>query len=471
MSVSNTVYLIHASDAAQHISKLKSVLEKLSAQGQRVKITTLDAAGSWLISKSDLQPKDLIIVLLTDQMAAFREAGEAHLKALASEVKQLRLLEIIIDSVPYDEAFIHLPADGTPIRDNTRMDQAWDQIAGEIGKLFPATAKKEPETSNLRKYLPYAAGILGIVLLIWMIGSFLKRPEASFSFKVQDVLLKEKKTADECYQPCLVSFYDESKNAESLSWDMADSSVQTNSTEPYPEHLFRAAGKYKIKLTASSGSKNDVLEKTLTVKATPTADFEITNNGCVSPCSVSFQNKSQNASKYEWDLGNGSSSTNKAPEPVNFPTAGQFQVRLVAYNADGLKTDTVKTVTIKQDESPFAQFTTSWSGDDAHPYRRKFKNTSKFADKYIWQFGDGTTKISGNNELEFNHDFPAKQQYDVVLTAQKSGTTQSNIYANPVFSGKPPIFWEAHINDVFLKNKTYLNEIRKYESKQLVRPK
>ncbi len=58
--------------------------------------------------------------------------------------------------------------------------------------------------------------------------------------------------------------------------------------------------------------------------------------------SITFTNTSSNATRYEWDFGNGLTSTLANPT-VTFPNPRYFRVKLKVYNADG-KSDTTSTL-------------------------------------------------------------------------------------------------------------------------------
>lgn len=66
----------------------------------------------------------------------------------------------------------------------------------------------------------------------------------------------------------------------------------------------------------------------------PQAAFTVANDGCKSPCTVSFTNTSQNADSYLWDFGDGATST--ADNPTHqYTTAGTYTVTLTATGAGG----------------------------------------------------------------------------------------------------------------------------------------
>jgi PKD repeat protein len=59
--------------------------------------------------------------------------------------------------------------------------------------------------------------------------------------------------------PLTVKFTDKSTNATSLTWDFGDKTAI--STESNPSHIYKAAGFFTVKLTATNGNKSSVASK------------------------------------------------------------------------------------------------------------------------------------------------------------------------------------------------------------------
>lgn len=76
------------------------------------------------------------------------------------------------------------------------------------------------------------------------------------------------------------------------------------------------------------GSIGCTLEK-LHLDNSCTANFDIENNNCSAICEVSFTNKTKNATAFQWDFGDGNTSTEANPKNV-FNAAGNYRVKLVA---------------------------------------------------------------------------------------------------------------------------------------------
>lgn len=64
---------------------------------------------------------------------------------------------------------------------------------------------------------------------------------------------------------------------------------------------------------------------------TPTAAFTQNRNFIEMGETVSFTNTSSGATRYEWDFGNGETSTNQNPT-IKFTYPGNFKIRLISYN-------------------------------------------------------------------------------------------------------------------------------------------
>lgn len=147
----------------------------------------------------------------------------------------------------------------------------------------------------------------------------------------------------------------------------------------------------------------------------PYAKFTFTTNGL----QVSFKNLSTNATSYEWNFGNGKSSTETNPS-ITYDKEGTYSVSLKAWNGtrSSIATQNVKV----EDKQPTASFTYK----TVHPLKVVLKNTSSNATSYAWDFGDGST----SSEQSPTHRYDGIGVYKVKLTAKngtKSDSYQSNV--------------------------------------------
>lgn len=467
MSNLPNVYLIHASDATQHVDYMKEILNRLVNGNRANGFIPVEGTSGWALPEKNLQPGDAVIVLLTNQIIPFKDEGEKYLKNLQLQNKDLKVIEIIIDSIPYDNKFHFFPEDAQPIREKVKMDEAWGKIEKGLEQMFPPVAEHK-KAFDFGKYLKYIIPAIILILLIWLLPKFFTKDEVNFTFKVQDALMKQKKDTATCYQPCLVSFYAESDDPENLVWNFGDTLQKTDITGQYPEHLFTQAGTYTIKLAANKDEDSEKSEKQLIVKPVPQADFEVVNNGCAAPCQLTFINKSSFADQYSWDLGNGTTLVTKDARNIAYASSGNFTVRLTASNKDGIKLDTAKSVSIAVDESPFAHFTATYSGDEQNKYRMTFKNDSKYSSKYEWSFGDGSNIERKDNNDEISHNFPELKQYTVVLRSFKDGSA-ANEYVSVVYPKKRVWQIDHYLKEVIKVNPGYSREIKAYTVKDAAR--
>ena len=124
-----------------------------------------------------------------------------------------------------------------------------------------------------------------------------------------------------------IIFTNKSANAENYLWDFGDGKT---STETNPKHIYSSVGKFKVKLTAirCGGERTLAKEIEISTLCPAIADFSFEY---LSNRSIKFTNKSQNATAFQWDFGDGSPiNANQSPTYV-FPVGKNiFTVKLTA---------------------------------------------------------------------------------------------------------------------------------------------
>jgi PKD repeat protein len=76
-----------------------------------------------------------------------------------------------------------------------------------------------------------------------------------------------------------------------------------------------------------------------------TADFTILNSPVTATHLVQIENNSKGASSYSWNLGNGTSCTDKLPT-VTYPAEGTYAITLTTTNSSGETAVAVHEVTV-----------------------------------------------------------------------------------------------------------------------------
>lgn len=146
------------------------------------------------------------------------------------------------------------------------------------------------------------------------------------------------------------------------------------------------------------------------------AAFTANTTQCQTPCAVTFKNTSENASTYEWNFGDGTTSSDENPSHT-FNKAGTYKVKLVALNEGKRKEETVeiKVIDSTSELKPKAAFSSNKTTCDA-PCTVAFSNSSLNADKYRWDFGNGAS----SDEVNPIHTFNNSGNFTVKLTALRN---------------------------------------------------
>ncbi|HEY8401875.1 MAG TPA: PKD domain-containing protein, partial [Cytophagaceae bacterium] len=234
--------------------------------------------------------------------------------------------------------------------------------------------------------------------------------------------------------PLKVVFRNLSSDASSYSWDFGDGTVLTSSSDSI-EHTFVNtdvfAKTYKVVLTAyNTHGCLDTLSQTILVYPLVSADFSISDSSACSPKNILFTNKSSGATVYQWNFGDGASSSEVNPlhEFVNTSSNDTtYAITLIA--SSGACSDTI-TRQIEIYSVPKASFNVTPSG--CSPLEAHIVNNSANAVKYTWDFGDGVT--STDTAGSFTHLYTnatfAPKLYTLTLTAESKKGCKSVVTSN-----------------------------------------
>ncbi|MDD3873392.1 MAG: PKD domain-containing protein [Methanosarcina sp.] len=229
--------------------------------------------------------------------------------------------------------------------------------------------------------------------------------------------------------PLNVAFIDNSIGATSWSWSFGDGAT---STEPNPMHTYSEAGDYTIVLIVNNekGSSSKTLNMVVQEEPSqeiilPAADFYADITSGPAPLFVQFTDLSQNANQWNWDFGDGTTSTE--PNPTHtYSEAGDYTVVLTVSNEDGSKSKTLNIVAQENPSQeiilPAADFYADITSGPA-PLFVQFTDLSQNANQWNWDFGDGTTSTEPNP----THTYSSAGDYTVILTVSNENETVSKI--------------------------------------------
>jgi gliding motility-associated-like protein len=209
------------------------------------------------------------------------------------------------------------------------------------------------------------------------------------------------------------------------SWNFGDGSVR--STTENPTHTYTTAATYSVLLSVATANCSDSITVPLTLNPLPIVSFaNVPDSGCPTLV-VTFTNSTLGASSYNWNFGNGNTSTIASPTETfsNTTTSSiTFTTSLVATSAAGCKDSTKKT--IKVFGKPIAAFGSNALASCA-PFNVTFTNSSTASINYLWNFGDGTATSTSVTPTHFYQNTTGfLQNYTVTLHVTNAGGCQDS---------------------------------------------
>ncbi|MEJ7683266.1 MAG: PKD domain-containing protein [Segetibacter sp.] len=190
-------------------------------------------------------------------------------------------------------------------------------------------------------------------------------------------------------------------------------------------------------MVTNFGSCKDSIIKAVTVLPKPATDFSATNNdSCNSPLNVTFNNITNNAVLYEWNFGDGTTSSLQNPQHT-YLSVGNYTVTLVATNSNGCRDTIVKQNFVKIIPPKITSVKNL-------PVKGCLPLTitpvaviqdSIPVDSYFWDFGDGTT----SRDASPSHTYTTPGSYNVKVVIIASGCSDSLIITSAVKAGTKPV--------------------------------
>ncbi|HTE30836.1 MAG TPA: PKD domain-containing protein, partial [Chryseolinea sp.] len=317
-----TINVIYASDALEQLEALKNILEKFKAERRISDYTLIADVDQFVSSQYKVKANDTLITLLTLKLARLDEIRSIS-KQLKVSWPEIKVFEIIVDQLPYDNKFVTFPPDLAPIRGRNDMVSVWSDIEKTLRSMLPAIQPPPPPPppDGWKTILKIGIPLIIIIALIfwWQFRNNGNPPE-------QTPLAQFSSDKTTCEAPCTIVFANSSQNAASYRWDFGngDSSENVN-----PTYTFKNGGNFIVKLTALGKDQQHevtheiVVGSAATPDATPVANFTPSKTNCLIPCTINFTNKSENSTSYRWDFGDGATSTDASPTH-DYMDAGQY---------------------------------------------------------------------------------------------------------------------------------------------------
>lgn len=213
--------------------------------------------------------------------------------------------------------------------------------------------------------------------------------------------------------PIDVTFQDFSINPVDWQWSFGDGNTSNNQN---PAHTYQSMPTDSINLTITdiNGCKDSIRSVIINEL---NAEFTVNDSVVCTNTPVIFSGVDNVVSNWNWDFGDGNTSTDSVPTHY-YQTGGFFEVKLIVSDGQGCNDTVIKTSYIEV-QNVEADFTFSAPGT-CPPIITTFNNNSTGASDYIWDFGDGANNIINNNPT-VTHTYDSSGNYSLSLIANNSG--------------------------------------------------
>jgi PKD repeat protein len=229
---------------------------------------------------------------------------------------------------------------------------------------------------------------------------------------------------DTCINSQPIQFVNTSVGASSYIWYFGDGNASPLAT---PNHVYATPGTYTITLIGSIGTCSDTAIHPVTLHPIPSASFVVPNSFyCGLPLQLQLQNTSSGALFYNWDFGNGSTSSINNPS-VTYTAAGTYDILLAASNVFGC-IDTAIT-TIDAYPLPDIQSVDINPSFGCRPLTVTFSTNTVNGNSYVWNFGDGSLPASTSTPF-INHVYSDTGRYTVSLSAYSFANCGDTVVLN-----------------------------------------
>ena len=237
-----------------------------------------------------------------------------------------------------------------------------------------------------------------------------------------------------CSAPLTVNFTNNTLGTVTSEWLFGDGGTSTNAN---PLHTYLATGNYTVTLiTTNANGCSDTLIKTDYINIQPPVATinNLPQQGCA-PLSWTFGSTFTSVDpivSYQWDFGNGATSTLQNPS-YTFP-AGDYDIQLVVTTSGGC-TDTVKIIQgIKAAVKPTPNFSATPTDVCAMLPVQFLDLSTGVITNWHWDFGDGNTSTDPNP----NHSYEDTGLFTIILIVSNNGCADTLIITDYIHV-KPPI--------------------------------
>ncbi len=257
------------------------------------------------------------------------------------------------------------------------------------------------------------------------------KPNVNFTSNIQST----------CNVTDVFNFTASAPGALTWSWNFGDFST---SNQQNPSHTYAASGTYSVSLICTNTfGCIDTNTKTnyVNIGASLVPSFTMSDTGGCAPFNISFNCTVANALSWNWNLGNGSTSTLQSPS-TTYATSGNYTITLSVTTQSGCNGSVTIPGLVVVDPLPTPSFTVT-QDTGCSPFTPQFNNTSTWSSSYLWSTSP-LPQQSSNTTPTFT--YVNAGPYNVTLTAYSpngcsSSTTVNNVIRvldpTALFTGAP----------------------------------
>lgn len=245
-------------------------------------------------------------------------------------------------------------------------------------------------------------------------------------------------------------------------WDFGDGNT---SLETSPVHIFQNPNAedivFNVTLKVKSVHNCEAeVAKPVSVWGGPQANFTLNSTTILLPDSAIYITNNTVAGNFDlkWDFGDGNTSNIRDPQVHYYGFYGDYKLTL-SLNTGKCTSSLTKEIHVLP-TAPIVSFT--GEGEGCLPLEISFSNTTKFAERYFWEFGDGET----SELINPTHIYGFPGTYSVRLLAKGKGgenhlIKDSIIIVRPL----PDAYFVSQPKVVFIPDPIFFNNKSKNATK------
>jgi gliding motility-associated-like protein len=201
---------------------------------------------------------------------------------------------------------------------------------------------------------------------------------------------------------------------QTFRWKFGDGVTQIAGTNSVT-HTYAARGTYKVTLALIDSNYcnyPDSISKDVRIAENVKAAFTTPPFGCA-PYDAVFNNTSAGGQVFQWDFGDGATSTATNPTHL-YPNPGTYTIRLTEIDSATCNLIDSTRFTITVSGSPSALFNYSPNPPQVNT-AVVFANLSTGGTSYLWNFGDGDTLFTILRDTTVKHFYNATGKFNTCL--------------------------------------------------------